>query len=148
MINIHFPLQKIFNSTDKIVYSLDKSTKSSKLALKEGCFYYFQGKNGAGKTTLLNIISFLTDFDGGVALSDSNLTLNGEGKSKSTKEKSDIRKNHFSYIFQDPHIINIYTIRENLKIVNPKFNFHDDILMISEKVNGLNIKSDEKNIFG
>lgn len=142
MIELHFPLQKIFHGAEKIVYSLDK--QKSPLNLAPGYFYYFQGKNGVGKTTLLNIISFLTDFDGGVSFEKDKLVLRKVEKDKSNKVKSEIRKKHFSYVFQDPHIINIYSIRENLKIVNPLFDFHTDMQMIFQKINGLQIDKNEK----
>lgn len=142
MIEIHFPMEKKFQGTDKIVYSLDDKTQP--LHLDCNFFYYFQGKNGVGKTTLLNIISLLTDFSGGVKIENSTICLNKDDSDKSIHEKNDLRKNHFSYIFQDPHIINIYTIKENLKIVNQDFDFDQDMELIHQKINRLNIDQSEK----
>ncbi|MBN2280100.1 MAG: ATP-binding cassette domain-containing protein [Candidatus Marinimicrobia bacterium] len=140
MIEIHFPLEKKFQGGDKIIYSADQKA----LKLNSNYFYYFQGKNGVGKTTLLNIISLLTDFEGGVKIEDNTLCLNKDKNDKSNHEKSNIRKNHFSYVFQDPHIINIYTIRENLKIVNPLFDFDKDMSLIFKKIDNLKITASEK----
>lgn len=144
MIEIHFPLEKKFQGEDKISYKISNGKKNKPLKLDDEYFYYFQGKNGVGKTTLLNIIAFLTDFDGGVGIDKNILYINKEKKDKSYKDKSMIRKNHFSYIFQDPHIINIYNIQENLKIVNSDFNFKNDMDLIFNKVNNLSINSSEK----
>ncbi len=142
MIELHFPIEKKFHGSDKIIYSLDNGQQS--LHLDCNYFYYFQGKNGVGKTTLLNIISLLTDFSGGVKIEDTTICLNKDENDKSIHEKNDLRKNHFSYIFQDPHIINIYTIKENLTIVNQNFDFDRDMDLIHRKINRLNIDRDEK----
>ncbi len=140
MIEIHFPLEKKFQGNDKILYTADKKS----LKLDSNYFYYFQGKNGVGKTTLLNIISLLTDFDGGVKIENNTICLNKDKKDKSNHEKSKIRKHHFSYVFQDPHIINIYTIKENLKIVNANFDFDKDMVLIFDRIDHLNINNEEK----
>ncbi len=142
MIEIHFPIEKNFHGSDRILYALDNKKQS--LHLDCNYFYYFQGKNGVGKTTLLNIISLLTDFSGGVKIEDSTICLNKDEKDKSIHEKNDLRKNHFSYIFQDPHIINIYTIKENLTIVNQDFVFDRDMDLIHQKINRLHIDQSEK----
>jgi len=140
MIKIYFPLEKTFQGKDKILYTADRKS----LKLDSNYFYYFQGKNGVGKTTLLNIISLLTNFDGGVKIENNSICLNKDKADKSNHEKSDIRKNHFSYVFQDPHIINIYTIKENLKIVNKDFDFDKDMALIFDRINHLNIDKNEK----
>ena len=142
MIEIHFPIEKNFHGSDRILYALDNKKQS--LHLDCNYSYYFQGKNGVGKTTLLNIISLLTDFSGGVKIEDSTICLNKDEKDKSIHEKNDLRKNHFSYIFQDPHIINIYTIKENLTIVNQDFVFDRDMDLIHQKINRLHIDQSEK----
>ena len=140
MIEIYFPLEKKFHDKDKIIYTADIKS----LKLDSNYFYYFQGKNGVGKTTLLNIISLLTDFDGGVKIENSSICLNKDKTDKTNHEKSDIRKYQFSYVFQDPHIINIYTIKENLKIVNADFDFDKDMEIIFDKINHLKIEKNEK----
>ncbi len=142
MIKIHFPIEKRFQHKDKILYTVNDNKQDLKLA--SNYFYYFQGKNGVGKTTLLNIISLLTNFEGGVKLTDNTIILNEDNKDKSNHEKSNIRKHHFSYIFQDPHIVNIYTIKENLTIVNQDLNFADDMDLIFQKINHLDINKAEK----
>jgi len=58
------------------------------------------GASGCGKTTLLNIISGLEDYDYGEIIGT-------EGK-------------NFSYIFQEPRLLDWYTVRENMEFVmNP-----------------------------
>jgi len=55
------------------------------------------GASGCGKTTLLNIISGLEDYDYGEIIGT-------EGK-------------NFSYIFQEPRLLDWYTVRENMEFV-------------------------------
>lgn len=55
------------------------------------------GESGCGKTTLLNVISGLTDFSDG--------------------EISGVNNSSFSYIFQEPRLLNWYNVRRNMEYV-------------------------------
>ncbi len=70
----------------------------------------FVGKSGAGKSTLFQLISKLYSQNAGEILID--------GIPISNLDEETIRSN-ISFITQNPYLFNM-TIRENLKIVNPK----------------------------
>jgi len=149
MIQIYFPVKKSFREGEGLVYekAVKQKNKQEKdiLELRPGYIYYFQGKNGIGKTTLLNIISFLTDFDGSTYINGDKIVIGQTDESvKKTDSKNEIRSQYFSYIFQDPHIINIYTIKENLRILNPNIDIEDDLGFISDKISELDIEEKEK----
>ena len=50
----------------------------------------------------------------------------------------------YSFIFQDPHLINIYTIKENLSIVNNAFNYEEDFQALKTNIKSLNIEDESK----
>lgn len=148
MIQIHFPVQKTFQEGEGLVYKKAVKQKDNRekevLELRPGFIYYFQGKNGIGKTTLLNIISYLTNFDGSTYLEDNKVVIGKNNNEKKKHSKNEIRRKYFSYIFQDPHIINIYTIKENLRILNSEIEIEKDLGNISDKISDLNIEKKEK----
>ena len=87
------------------------------------------------------MISMLTNFNGDYFKNgqDHQIVINGKGTSI---DRDNHRRKMFSYIFQDPHILNTFTIEENIQIVNPNFNFRTDIDHIIDELGNV---SEERN---
>ena len=74
-------------------------------------FDFVIGKSGSGKSTLLNLIGGLDSFEGGTIIAD--------GNNLSKFRASDFykyRASYASFIFQDYHLIEELTIKENVKL--------------------------------
>lgn len=79
------------------------------LAIREGEFVSIMGPSGSGKTTLLNVLSSIDRPSGG--------TVRIEGKaitSMKEKELADFRKRRLGFIFQDYHLLDTLTVKENI----------------------------------
>lgn len=136
MLKLNFPIKKSFDSKNYIYFGVpltrEDNNKHEKLVLETGSLYNIKGLNGMGKTTILNILSLLTDFDGNYQFTkESGISING---GNDIEEKDLIRLNNFTYIFQDAHLINMFTVEENLSIVNPDFKFSQDINNLMYKI--------------
>ena len=70
------------------------------------------GKSGSGKTTLLNILAGLSSPSSGKYFID-NLDSNNLSK----KDWDFLRKEYFSFIFQDKNLIDKRTVFENLQLI-------------------------------
>ncbi len=138
MIELNLPIIKQFDNGNVLVFNSENDVKVS---LDTGYLHTLYGNNGTGKTTLMNILSLLTNCLYGASFEDSLLKFDNTNESKNINHTS-IRENYLSFIFQDAHIINIYTVEENLKIVNDTFNYEDDLRLIIEKSKKLNIESE------
>ncbi|EMF0110484.1 ATP-binding cassette domain-containing protein [Enterococcus hirae] len=78
---------------------------------KDGTLTCVLGNSGAGKSTLLNLIAGLDiDYDGEIE----NLCF--KEKNLSNKNLSNYRFNNVGFIFQDYHLLNGYTVLENVII--------------------------------
>lgn len=76
---------------------------------KDGTLICVLGNSGAGKSTLLNLIAGLDiDYDGEIE----NLCF--KEKNFSNKNLSNYRFNNVGFIFQDYHLLNGYTVLENV----------------------------------
>ena len=76
---------------------------------KDGTLTCVLGNSGAGKSTLLNLIAGLDiDYDGEIE----NLCF--KEKNFSNKILSNYRFNNVGFIFQDYHLLNGYTVLENV----------------------------------
>ncbi|EMF0260064.1 ATP-binding cassette domain-containing protein [Enterococcus hirae] len=76
---------------------------------KDGTLTCVLGNSGAGKSTLLNLIAGLdVDYDGEIE----NLCF--KEKNFSNKNLSNYRFNNVGFIFQDYHLLNGYTVLENV----------------------------------
>ncbi|MDD3050369.1 MAG: ATP-binding cassette domain-containing protein [Candidatus Cloacimonetes bacterium] len=146
MLNITFPIIKEFSNGNKITFDCPHAEKDKKQQFRSvyfepGFMYNIIGLNGLGKTTFLNIISLLTGFDGKYTVDEKKIVqVNGGIEAKN---KDFIRVNLFSYVFQDPHLINMYSIEENIQLVNPIFNFDkhfDNLLAKIEETIEANVK--------
>mgnify|MGYP000701763541 FL=1 len=92
--------------------------KNINLEIKEGGFIAIVGPSGSGKSTLLNMISGLdTPSSGSVTVNKSRLA------SLSDNELSRYRSHHIGFVFQEFHLENFLTVRENV-LLPSYFNHH------------------------
>lgn len=129
MMEMHFQVTKEFLNKSRIIFGRNNSEP---LRFEKRYLYCMSGENGLGKTTLLNICSMLTGFSGGYSRdTDGLFVINGHDNAE---DKDIFRKKEFSYIFQDPHILNTFTIEENIKLVNPAMQVESDFQHIIDNV--------------
>tara|TARA_B100002051_G_C16717925_1_gene630560 strand:+ start:201 stop:1103 length:903 start_codon:yes stop_codon:yes gene_type:complete len=138
MIELNLPIIKQFDNGNVLVFN---SENNEKVSLDTGYLHTLYGNNGTGKTTLMNILSLLTNCLYGASFDNSILKFDNTNENKNINNTS-IRENYLSFIFQDAHIINIYTVEENLKIVNDSFKYEDDLELIINKSKNLNIEKE------
>lgn len=83
--------------------------KNINLIVKQGDFISIMGPSGSGKSTLINILGLLdSEFRG-------EYKLNGEIiKSLNEDQHATLRNNDIGFVFQQFHLIDEYTVRENI----------------------------------
>lgn len=83
--------------------------KDINLIVKQGDFISIMGPSGSGKSTLINILGLLdSEFRG-------EYKLNGEIiKSLNEDQHAALRNNDIGFVFQQFHLIDEYTVRENI----------------------------------
>lgn len=83
--------------------------KNINLIVKQGDFISIMGPSGSGKSTLINILGLLdSEFRG-------EYKLNGEIiKSLNEDQHATLRNNDIDFVFQQFHLIDEYTVRENI----------------------------------
>lgn len=100
-------LFKTFKRGNSYIYAL----RGVDLEIQEGEFVVIRGPSGAGKTTLLNMLAGLDEPQrGGVFFSGQDIITMGE------REKSKLRRENFSFIFQSYALIPHLTAFENTKL--------------------------------
>jgi putative ABC transport system ATP-binding protein len=100
-------ISKVFRNKDvdtKALYNINMS-------IAEGEFISIMGPSGCGKTTLLNIIGLIDSPSSGQYYLDNELV-----STLSEKEKTKLRKNSFSFVFQSFNLIDDLTIWENIEL--------------------------------
>lgn len=83
--------------------------KDVSVQIPAGSLTILKGPSGSGKTTLMNILGVLDPADSG--------TLLYRGKdvtSMSEREREDLRRREFGFVFQSVSLIPIMTVRENV----------------------------------
>ncbi|EMF0391956.1 ATP-binding cassette domain-containing protein [Enterococcus hirae] len=96
------------NNVSKMYKDLDILLHAN-YRFKDGTLTCVLGNSGAGKSTLLNLIAGLDiDYDGEIE----NLCF--KEKNLSNKNLSNYRFNNVGFIFQDYHLLNGYTVLENV----------------------------------
>ena len=98
------------------VYSTSRNTDSIGLSnvtftLPDHGFVFVTGKSGSGKSTLLNILGGLDTSSGGNIIVDGN-----DFSTFSEKDFDDYRNTYVGFIFQDFHLIESLTVRQNIKL--------------------------------
>ncbi|MBS4071878.1 MAG: ABC transporter ATP-binding protein [Algoriphagus sp.] len=101
------------NELDKYIESRFQRVfllKGINLTIKEGEFVTLMGPSGAGKSTLLNILGLLDeDYEGTYSF------LGKDILAMKAKERSNLHKSEFGYIFQAYHLIDELTVYENIE---------------------------------
>ncbi len=83
--------------------------KGIDLAIEEGEFVSIMGASGSGKTTLLNVLSSIDKLtSGALQIEDQDMTKLKE------KQLAIFRKQHLGFIFQDYHLLDTLTVKENI----------------------------------
>lgn len=97
--------------------------EDASIAVNKTEFVAIKGQSGAGKTTLLNIIGLLEPFEGSYSLSGYEVDLK--------KEKEETRRSYFSYVFQEPYLIEYQTVYQNtiLPLLNKKIKPNRDEIL-------------------
>ncbi|MHA2253433.1 MAG: ABC transporter ATP-binding protein, partial [Candidatus Kariarchaeaceae archaeon] len=87
------------------------AVRGVEIEINQGEFAIVMGPSGSGKTTLLNILAGLETVNRGAVF------FNGENLlSMKDRKKSNMRKNNFSFIFQNYALIPHLTAHENVKV--------------------------------
>ncbi|WP_455660658.1 ABC transporter ATP-binding protein [Pradoshia sp.] len=83
--------------------------KGIDLTIQKGEFIGIMGASGSGKTTLLNVLSSIDKASRGSIL------IEGQELTKMSERKiAQFRMNHLGFIFQDYHLLDTLTIKENI----------------------------------
>lgn len=115
-------VSKYYTDSDKAACGL----REVSLSFERGEFVLITGPSGAGKTTLLNVVSLLDDYDEG------NILFCGESTIDAGKEELEkLRKEHISYVFQEPTLLESLSVLDNLVI--PLVNSGQSLSQAKEK---------------
>ena len=97
--------------------------------VEEADFIAIMGPSGSGKSTLLHNVSGLDQPSSGtIILEEKNIT------DLDQREMADIRLRKFGFVFQQPHLINTLTVRENIILASSVLNKQID-KSITDKAN-------------
>lgn len=87
------------------------AVKNISLTLPDTGLIFIIGKSGSGKSTLLNLIGGLDDITSG------DVVINGNNLSKfKVDDFANYRSTYVGFIFQDYHILDEFTVRENIEL--------------------------------
>jgi len=106
MINLQ-DISKVFTTRDVETRALTNIN----LTIDEGEFVSVMGPSGCGKTTLLNIMGLIETPSSGTYYFDNRIV-----STLSERQRTDIRKDSFSYVFQSFNLIDELTVRENIEL--------------------------------
>jgi bacitracin transport system ATP-binding protein len=83
--------------------------KGLDIQVRKGEFLSIMGPSGSGKTTLLNVLSSIDRANGGT------ITIGGRDiVGMKEKELAEFRKRHLGFIFQEYHLLDTLTVKENI----------------------------------
>jgi putative ABC transport system ATP-binding protein len=100
-------ISKVFRNKD-----IDtKALNNISLSIADGEFISIMGPSGCGKTTLLNIIGLIETPTSGQYMLDNILVSDLD-----ERNRTNIRKSNFSFVFQSFNLIDDLTIRENIEL--------------------------------
>jgi len=79
------------------------------IQIQKGEFVAIMGASGSGKTTLLNVLSTIDQASQGSIVIDGK-----ELNAMSAKQLAEFRKHHLGFIFQEYHLLDTLTVKENI----------------------------------
>jgi len=100
-------LEKVFRAESVETVAL----RQINFSVKKGDFVAVMGPSGCGKTTLLNILGMIDNWTRG----DYRLLGSDVGKMKE-KQRTELRKNHIGFVFQNFNLIEELTVFENIEL--------------------------------
>jgi putative ABC transport system ATP-binding protein len=100
-------ISKVFRNKDVET----KALSNINITINKGEFVSIMGPSGCGKTTLLNIIGLIETSSTG-----SYFFNNKEVSGLSERSRTDMRKNNFSFVFQNFNLIDELTAFENIEL--------------------------------
>jgi len=126
-------ISKVFRNKDidtKALYNIN-------LTVAEGEFISIMGPSGCGKTTLLNIIGLIDTPNSGEYFLDKQLV-----SEISERERTSLRKNNFSFVFQSFNLIDDLTLWENIELplVYQKVTSKERTERVNEIIEKFNLK--------
>ncbi len=102
-----FDICKVFRSKEVET----KALSNINLSVSDGEFVSIMGPSGCGKTSLLNIIGLIDTPSSGTYLLDGKLVSD-----ISERNRTEIRKNNFAFVFQSFNLIEDLTAWENIEL--------------------------------
>ena len=102
-----FDIGKVFRNKDIET----KALSNINLSVSDGEFISIMGPSGCGKTTLLNIIGLIDSPSSGKYLLDGRLVSD-----LLERNRTDLRKENFAFIFQSFNLIDDLTVWENIEL--------------------------------
>ncbi|MDP2721553.1 MAG: ABC transporter ATP-binding protein [Bacteroidales bacterium] len=100
-------LEKIFQAESVETIAL----RNINFDVKEGDFVAVMGPSGCGKTTLLNILGMIDSWNSG-----SYMLLGHDIAKLKEKQRTNLRKNHIGFVFQNFNLIEELTVYENIEL--------------------------------
>lgn len=100
--------------------------------IEPGEFVGVMGPSGAGKSTLLNVLATIdSPTSGDIYIEADNITMMTEDK------LADFRRDHLGFIFQDYHLLDSLTVRENILLPlaiakKPAKEIHEKVISIAK----------------
>jgi bacitracin transport system ATP-binding protein len=92
-------------------FNREEVLKGVDLTVEKGEFVGIMGPSGSGKTTLLNVLSSIDRVSQGtIEIDGQNFTKMKDG------ELAEFRKNHLGFIFQEYHLLDTLTVKENIML--------------------------------
>ncbi len=111
-------IKKVYGARGNVFTALD----GIDLTVQEGEFVGIMGPSGAGKSTLLNVLATIDEPTSG------QITIDGISITKMSEEQlSAFRRDKLGFIFQDYHLLDTLTVKENiiLPLAIAKRNVHE-----------------------
>ncbi len=89
--------------------NLQEVLKGIDLRVEKGEFLAIMGPSGSGKTTLLNVLSSIDRVSEGAIFIEGNNVV-----AMKDRELAEFRKRHVGFIFQEYHLLDTLTVKENV----------------------------------
>ena len=130
----------------------DRVLLVNELEIPRGQIVFLLGASGSGKSTLLETLGLMNDTfaDGSIEFfpSDTNelIRLEDLWYAGDSKQLGQVRKNHFSFIFQNTNLMEHFTAYENICVspmIKKDLKIGESLDRASELMNRVNIPSDE-----